>query len=87
MQLLLLLLLLLFILTPPLPPPPLQDIYAKTVRIDNELSVLELLDTAGQEGMCVVVCMYVCVCVCVVEVPMITRETFMNCYYFVMKRK
>ena len=29
--------------------PTIQDIYSKTVRIDNELSVLELLDTAGQE--------------------------------------
>lgn len=29
--------------------PTIQDVYTKTVRIDGELSVLELLDTAGQE--------------------------------------
>ena len=29
--------------------PTIQDVYTKTVRVDGELSVLELLDTAGQE--------------------------------------
>ena len=29
--------------------PTIQDIYSKTVRIDNELSILEFTDTAGQE--------------------------------------
>ena len=44
--------------------PTIEDSYRKQCVIDDEVAVLDILDTAGQE-VCVSVCLSVCVCVCV----------------------
>ncbi len=54
--------------------PTIEDSYRKQCVIDDEVAVLDILDTAGQEVR-VLVCVCVCVCVCVVTFDSVHRSS------------